>query len=499
MEKKRVFCLLLTALMITALITGCVTVGGSGSPDGQKLNWDSDQDGNLKVENISGLDADVYIQSAYVRSVKSGGNVLINVPGTQASGSQRDVAVYKRAENTDLDTPPDAAALNAFSVSLRPAGSGEKTKIIRIPRPEQGDTQLNVSSGSRDLLVEFSYPFEITTFGSVSAQIIKGQINTGTELGSLDHSDDPVSIPMRAGFNQFTIVYTVVNNGKFRRFYFPDWENPVQRDRANTIFLGMDIKQQYFIPPISNIARVSWVGAEDDYATLKIQNKTGKGIQLIVEDQGVNGRRGSIEDFAVGTFVGADTLQADGSRRFRMNPGSFKLTATDVTSHQSVADVPEVILDAGTNYTWIITLGSSSTLTPETNIRTDLSSLIQRWTITSEPEGAKILLSVESTDSSVGTFRDKDLGNTGAGGVLTHRVSIADFIPDITYGNASKVLVKIRAEKDGYIPVTQAINAKTLIDSGSDFKLDEFKLPRMADQNTAKSWVIEDVNWIPIE
>jgi hypothetical protein len=487
------FLLALARGLVLLVVVSCATQGAS-QRGGRKL--DSDTTGNVKFDNRSGLDSDIYIRGAYERSVQKGAVVLVDVPNAEVNGSQFSIKVYNQALNSDINNPSDDALITPFTVSLRPTGTGDP-KTIRIPEPAYRDTPLAPGSGMQDVLVEFQYRFEVPTLGSVSAEVIKGQINTGKVLMSLDPSDPPVSVPMEPGWNQFTIRYTVINNGQERHFFYPNWDNPKEADAANTIFDATELEPRYYIPSVKDIGTITWIGKEDNFAILKMSNKSNSNVQVEVRDLGLGGRQGKIELFAAGGLAGSGTLRVGSpATPFRMTPGKYLLMAKNAINPAiTVNNVPEIAMEAGVTYNWFIT-DAGGELDTTASVKADLANLIQNWFIKSDQPGASVKISVESSDPDVKGFKDYEMGNIDADGVLRSELSIANIIPNVTYGNAAKVLVKIKVEKDGFMQVTQAVNALALIQAGNTFELDEFRLPKRADEKTAVNWTLSNVNWL---
>jgi hypothetical protein len=72
----------------------------------------------------------------------------------------------------------------------------------------------------------------------------------------------------------------------------------------------------------------------------------------------------------------------------------------------------------------------------------------------------------------------------------------------LTNKNASKVTVQFTVSREGYIPVTQAINVLTLLETGGDFRFDDFNLAKIASGADPKAIPVleimgEDVAWVP--
>jgi hypothetical protein len=498
MKKKSFWQGFFSLTLVVAVIALMVSCGTPGAPKRAPKNgiWTSDRTGNVKFDNRSGLDADVYIREAYVRSVRKGTVVLVDVPGAEANGSQFTIKVYDHDKNIDINNPSEDALITPFTASLRPAGAIDP-KNIRIPEPSYRDTPLTAGASMQDILVEFQYRSEIPTLGSVSAEVIRGQITTGKYLLSLDPQDPPVSVPMEPGFNQFTIRYTVFNNGKERHFFYPDWSNPKEANAPNTTFDATSLEPKYIIPSVGEIGTITWVGKEDNFAQLKVSNKSSTIVQVEVRDLGLGGREGRIELIALGALSGSGTLAANSAPvPFKMMPGSYRLMAKNARNPAiTINTIPEIAMEPGTIYTWFIT-EEGGELNTTASATADLAKIIQNWLIKSDQPGAAVRISVESSDPDVKGFRDYEMGNTDSAGALRSTLSIANIIPSITYGNAAKVLIKITVEKDGFMPVTQAVNTLSLIQAGPTFTLDEFQLPKKADEQSAANWILEDVNWL---
>jgi hypothetical protein len=488
-------------LAVMALIMGCPTTpaaSGGGRPGAPNEDWNPDSQGNLKFDNSSGLDAAVYIKGRYYKTIPVGtSSFLINVDGAESNGSQFDIGVYDSKKVADVGQPPEQSAqITLFTASLYPAGS-RNPKNLKIPEPSFRDEALTAQAGGIDTLVEFSYPFELTQIGSVSAEIIKGPINSGRRLLSVDPGEESVSIPMEPGFNQFTVVYTVMNNGMKQRFYYPNWANDDEAQAAAYILDVQDsTTSRYIIKPISEIGKITWVGSQDNYGKLVVQNKSGRMVDLTARDLNTNANGlFSKSSFITGVAAGTDTLRADDAVKkvFRLDPGNYQFRAINSMTQASVDTVEEIAVEAGTTYYWII---GSSAVTKDKNVNalTDLGRVMQNWKIVANQHGATVSISVISSDPTIAN-KTEVLGTTDLSGNWLGTFPLSNFVPKLTYENAKKVLLKINVEKEGYVGANQAINALVLLNSGGDFVPEKFELSKAATEDTPGATIqISNVN-----
>ncbi|MDR1971399.1 MAG: hypothetical protein LBQ46_05705 [Treponema sp.] len=354
-----------------------------------------------------------------------------------------------------------------------------------------------VAAGSSKILVRFAYPFEHPSLGPVAATVFEGPINAGRPLVSMDPRDDPVYIPMDIGPIQLTVLYTIAMGNHVLRFYYPDWNDAEVAARNTWILSANNFEPTYNIPSIGSIAQITWYLPEDGQGSVIVTNKSRRPVKLEAADLGPYGRRGSLENFAVGAAPGSSSLAAGSpSATFRLPPGRYRLSAQDLLASYQYISAVEAGIEAGTHYHWIITDGSGLEKDESLTAAANIDRLIQNWKITSNVPGAKVSLSLESTDASVPGFRDFELGITDSSGALGGKPFIANLINDLTYENAAKVSIKITVSKTGYVPMSQAINALTLMESGSDFAPARFDLHDEADET--KPGATYSISGIPL-
>ncbi|MDR1902920.1 MAG: hypothetical protein LBQ88_11640 [Treponema sp.] len=485
--KKRWFglaVLISGAVILAVLIAGCASTG-SGRPGRARENWNPDVTGNLQITNTSGKDADIFVNDVYARTVQKGkSSFLINVADADNPiGTEIIVKAYDNETKKSLDSPDETALMTTFAVALFPASDADRRMNIQLPPPEYRDKDA-AAAGSSQVLVRFEYPLEDIALGSVRATVFEGQITSRRPFVVMNPQIKPIYVPMDVGFKQLSVLYTVATNNRVQSFYYPDW-NDAAVDSSIRAFNTADLNPTYTILPVDQIGQVTWTYPKDSQGSIVVSNKSTRPVQLEAASLEPGGKRGLLEQVAVGAAPGSSALEVSPlSAEFRLLPGRYQLSAK-VALRNTTASAVEADIEAGTRYYWIITDGNSSlekdkSVTAATNI----DRLVQNWKITSNVPGARVSLGVESTEASVLGFRDHELGNTDNSGALGGKFSIANLISNLTYENAAKVLIKITVSKAGYVPVSQAINALTLMELGSDFVPARFELPEEANKTT---------------
>lgn len=472
------------ALTLSAgLITACLS---PGAPRKAKESWLPDERGNLQLTNTSGKNVAVFINDNYARSLERGkaAFTLDVLDARNPIGTEIDVKIYDRETLGSLNSPAETALMNTFSAALFPPEDQDRLTRIAIPLPTYRDKE-GAAAGGRDVLVKFEYPLEDIALGTVTATVFEGQITSRRPFVVMSPQVKPLLVPMEVGFKQISVMYTVATNNKKTMFYSPNWEEAAV-NMSIRAFNTADLNPTYTIKPVDQVAVVTWMYPQDNLGSLIIRNKSSRPVQVDAASLEPGGNRGMLEQIAVGARPGSSALEIGPlATEFQLRPGRYQLSAKQALRNTLVAALDNLVVDAGTRYYWIIT-DSGRALEKDTslNAATDLNKVIQNWKIRSNIPGAAVSFAVESMDASVKGEAPQVIGNTDAAGELVGSLAAANLVQNLTYENAAKVVIKITVAKDGYVSVTQAINALTLIEAGNDFVPARFDLPEAANKNT---------------
>jgi hypothetical protein len=475
---------LLGVVAVIGMFFGCTTPGASKKAKESRL---PDPKGNLQMTNSSGKNSDIFVNDVYLRTIEKGkSNFLLDVTSARDPiGTEVLVKIYDHEAVGSLDNPAEDALMNTFVAALFPPDDQDRLMRIYIPIPGQRDKE-GGAAGGREVLVKFEYPLEDIALGTVTATAFEGQINSRRPFVVMSPQQKPIMVPMEVGFRQISILYTVVTNNKVNRFYYPDWNTPGVDESIKT-FNTADLNPVYTILPVDQITTVTWMYPKDNLGSLIVKNKSTRPVQLNAANLEPGGKRGLLEQLAMGAAPGSSAMAVSPlAVPFQLRPGQYQLSATPaLRGGAPVSALDDVIIEAGTQYYWIITDGSS-TLQKNTTLSaaTDLTKVIQNWKIRSNVPGAQVTLSIDSSDASIKGEVDTVMGNTDNAGELLGTLSAANLVENLTYGNASKVLIKLTVSKEGYVSVTQTINALTILEAGSDFVPDKFNLSEAANKST---------------
>ncbi|MDR3343965.1 MAG: hypothetical protein LBT14_14515 [Treponema sp.] len=479
------------------MIIGCGTTGGAVTRG--KINRSPDPIGNVNLRNEAGVDSDVYVLGKYVKTIPVGAiSFAINVPDVSPTGTPVRFEIFDSGANKGhLDSPKPEARFRVFTQPLFPSSDRDRVRnIVLVRNPD--DAPLPAIEGYSDMLVEFSYPFEIPQIGDVTAEVFVGQVNSRRTLLSLAPGDKPVSVPMTPGFNQFTTMYYVSNNNAEHRFYFPDWANESEAQVALVSFDGTVLTPSYQIRPISSIGKITWVYPKDNQGQLYIKNVSSKASVINARSLGVGGRSGTIDssEFSIGARAGSSSIPVGAPMvPFALKPGKYQFVANNpIPGNLPVDKLDEIDIEAGSTYYWIIK-DSGSTLEKKGDASSALASTLQNWKLSSNVSGATVTLYISSATPDVETDR-KEIGKTDSKGTFAMQAVVTSLFPKLTYENASQVMIKINVGKEGWVDETQAISALTLLQSGSDFTPVPFTLKEEASQTTpGVTYKIEKVNF----
>jgi flagellar hook-associated protein FlgK len=326
--------------------------------------------------------------------------------------------------------------------------------------------------------------------------------------------DKPLYVPMEPGAIQLSVLYEVSlnKNPEPIRFYWPAF-NKAAVNASIRVFNTNEVDPVFRLRPVSQMAKVSYIYQEDNFGKVIVKNTGSDPVELKAASISVDGRYGGITRIARSGGGGSDALPVSPIPiSFIFDPGPYQFWAEAIgfDAGKRVGTDIEIDIEAGSIYYWIINnKGGSFTQGDSKDATGDLLAKLQTLMIRSNPAGAQVKIKMESgVPDEIGRF-EKDIGSTDARGLLTIRNADGDFIssfPGLTQGltnkNASKVTVQFTVSRDGYIPVTQAINVLTLLEAGEDFKFDDFNLAKIAsgaDPNAIPTleFVGEDVARVP--
>jgi hypothetical protein len=394
--------------------------------------------------------------------------------------------VYDEEKVGNLDAPSEEGLLNTFAAALFPSSDASRIMPIQIPEPAYRDQEPSGGAGGskRDVLVKFSYPYENPRMGTVSVVVYRGQVTSRSTVVVLRPQIEPIYVPLPADEPvQLNLLYTVAANNATTRFYWPDWDNEIAYNGSVIMYGANNRSPEFQVKAVDEMTTVTWVYPQDNYGTLTVYNKSSAIQALRAAHIAANSKgEGGIGTIANG---GNNNINIGPiPQTYQFTPGQYVLTATG-QGRNSRSVSTEINFEPGTKYTWIITDGTTDLqIDKAANVVADLDRVIQNWKVRSNVPDADVFLGVESTDANVPSSEQK-IGTTNSQGEYSGNLSLSgNLIPKLTYDNAAKVLVKITVAKDGYVSVSQAINALTILEARSDFVPDRFELAKAADKNT---------------
>jgi hypothetical protein len=505
--------LAVTVAGVIVLVAGCATPGKPATS--RRDNMVPDESGNIVIRNAAGVDVAVYVNDVYFRSIPKGrtGFILNVADATDPNGTGFRIKAYDNDSKGSIAEPSQSALLHGFSMALYPKEDTERQYNLVIPESSQRDKEL-LASGREQVLVRFEYPLEDMQLGTIFAQIFTGQINSRRNVVTMNPYDKPLYVPMEPGAVQLSVLYEVSlnRNPEPVRFYWPAF-NKAAVNASIRVFNTNEINPVYRIRPVTQMTKVSYIFQEDNFGKVIVKNTGGDPVELKAASISVDGKMGGITGIARSGGGGSDVIPVSPTPiSFIFDPGPYQFWAEEIgfDAGKPVGTPVEIDIEAGSTYHWIINnRGGSFTQGASKDATRDLLVKLQRMTIRSNPAGAQVKIGIESSvPDEVGRF-EKDIGNTDARGLLTIQNAAGDFVssfPALTAGltnkNASKVTVQFTVSRDGYIPVTQAINVLTLLEAGDDFRFDDFNLAKIAsgsDPNAIPTleFVGEDVARVP--
>jgi hypothetical protein len=489
----------LTAVLLAAAVTGaialavgCATPGKPATP--RRDTMVPDESGNLVIRNTAGVDVALYVNDVYFRSIPKGrtGFVINVADATDPRGTGFRIKAYDNDRKGSITEPSRDALLHGFSMSLFPKEDTERQYNLVIPESTQRDKEL-LASGKEQVLVRFEYPLEDMQLGTIYAQIFTGQINSRRNVVTMNTYDKPLYVPFEPGAIQLSVLYEVSlnKNPDPVRFYWPAF-NKAAVNASIRVFNTNEVDPVFRIRPVTQMTKVSYIYQEDNFGKVIVKNTGSDPAELKVASISIDGKNGGITKIARSGGGGSDVIPVSPTPiSFIFDPGPYLFWAEEIgfDAGKRVGPDIEISIDAGSTYYWIINnKGGSFTEGASKDATRDLLAKLQKLTIRSNPAGAQVKIGIESSvPDEVERFDKKDIGSTDARGLLTIQNAAGDFVssfPGLTAGltnkNASKVTVQFTVSKEGYISVTQAINALTLLEAGDDFKFADFNLAKIA-------------------
>jgi hypothetical protein len=449
------------ALIILIICTTC-----AGGPN----TGNSGSEGRIIVNNQSGVELAIFVNTEYKETVRTGQTVTIPVYNVDAVGSNVDVEVFFRDRLSNLrvyPSNPDARYFS-FSKTVRPLGHPDPIKPIQIPRLSELDIANN--AGINTVLVTFSYNDYPRIDSTVS--VFTGSTVNQNPIIRLQNGDNPQEVPMPVGLNQISVEYAVSGRTIQRKAY-PQNENQ-RNDERFIVYVPSDVTEvSKVIPMISDIFNISYSqNRPEARGTLRISNNSSRQLSILVQSSTESER----------PISGADSVVLRTLRRdFPINSGNYFLRAVDALSggYNEVARIEDIIVEPGMVYYWYITdQGSTQNTTVNMAVSQQIRNWFQTWIIDSI-DGATISLRIVSTSNEVQNS-SRELGITGRNGQLVLRdIDIENMIRGLTTDNARRVNLTIKAEKDGYEPVSQSISAYSLLAAGTTFRPERFGLERI--------------------
>jgi hypothetical protein len=474
-----------------ALAAGCTTPGKPAVP--RRDTMVPDEGGNIVIRNSAGVDVALYVNDVYFRSIPKGKTgFVINVPdATDPNGTGFRIKAYDNDRKGSTTEPSPDALLHGFSMALYPKEDTERQYNLVIPESSQRDKEF-LARGGEQVLMRFEYPLEDMQLGTIYAQIFTGQINSRRNIVTMNPYDKPLHVPMEPGAIQLSVLYEVSlnKNPEPVRFYWPAF-NKAAVNASIRVFNTNEVDPVFRIRPVTQMTKVSYIYQKDNFGTIIVKNTGSDPVELKAASVSVDGRYGGITRIARSGGGGSDVIPVSPiPLSFIFDPGPYQFWAEEIgfDAGKRVGTDVEIDIEAGSTYHWIInSRGGSFTQGAAKDATGDLLAKLQKLTIRSNPAGARVKIGIESDiPDEVGRF-EKDIGNTDARGLLTIQNAAGDFVSSfsgltagLTNKNASRVTIQFTVSKDGYIPVTQAINVMTLLETEDDFRFNDFNLAKIA-------------------
>jgi len=456
------------ALLICSACAG--GPGGKGKPDSE---------GNLKIENLSGVELAIYVKQSYKGTVKSGGKISILVDDAKAEGTKVTVDCFQRNKLTDLSSYPanNDAKYWSFPRIVRPLNDPDPVILVSIPALSSEDLSSNAGVGA--VLVKFNYVD--FSFVTSTVEVFTGSRNAKNIIISLNNGEIKFA-PMPVGRKLISMEYSVAvagkNTGKNTdNKVYP--ETPKQmEDPRFWIYVPSGVTEvEHTIPRISEIYQINYASNNPaTRGTLRVMNQSSSQVDIRI------GGGTKAEE----PINGADSVVFNNvpRRDFLIPPGNYYLRAMSAAiAANEIARIVDISIEPGMIYYWFIQDQNSSLKTGlNMSVSQQVNNWFQNWTIKSSPGEAKITLRITSTAEGVQDTR-RDIGVTSGGseqGELVKRnIDIGDLIRGLTTNNAKMVTLTISAEREGYSSASQSISAYNLLAVGQEFRPDTFYLNKI--------------------
>jgi len=442
----------------------------------------SDAEGNLKINNQSGVELAVYVNKLYTKTAKTGEQLTIMVNNAEAQGTIVDVECFYRNKLTNLSNYPTNQDARYWSFPKRVMPLGHPEPVTPIYIRALTDEDLNNNAGINSVLVKFSYNDFPRIDSAIS--VFTGSVNNQNPIVRLQNGQTMLA-PMPIGWNPISVEYSV-GGRTIQRQAYPRNENQ-RNDERFIVYVSSDISEmEKVIPRIGDIFNVSYVSNNPAArGTLRIRNNSSRQINIRIAN-GIESER---------NISGADSGVMRNLRRdFPINSGNYVLRAVDALDggYREIARIEDLIVDPGMVYYWFIDDRSS---TQDTFVNMAVPQQVKNWFqtwIIDSIDGVKISLRIVSTANEVQSSR-RELGVTGRNGQLILRdIDIEYMIRGLSTTNARRVNLTIMAEKEGYEPASQSLSAYSLLTAGSTFRPERFNLERVATSEESAEIIIGD-------
>ena len=142
---------ILVTLSIITLMLFCGTCAGGPGRGG------TGTEGKIIVNNRSGVELAIFVNTEYKNTIRTGNTVTIPVYNVETVGTNVDVEVFFRDKISNTRTYPSSpeARYYSFTKTVRPLSHPDPVNPIVIPRLSELDIANN--AGINTVLVRFSY------------------------------------------------------------------------------------------------------------------------------------------------------------------------------------------------------------------------------------------------------------------------------------------------------------------------------------------------------
>jgi len=460
--------------ILTFVLLGFVTLFiYSTCAGGAKGKGKSDSAGNLKLENLSGVELVIYVKKNYKGTVKSGQKISILVEDAKPEGTKVDVDCFQRNKLTDLSSYPtnSDAMYWSFPRVVRPLSDPDPVILVSIPALSSEDLSNNAGVGA--VLVRFRYDDFPNVLSAVS--IFTGSKDAQNVIIALNNGDTKFA-PMPVGRRLISMEYSVAGKRPDRKVY-PETAKQME-DRRFWIYVPSGVTEvEHIIPRISEIYNINYVSNNPaTRGTLRVRNQSSSQVDILIG--------GGTKSGAEEPINGADSVVFNNVPRkdFFIPAGNYYLRAMSAAiAANEIARIEDISIEPGMIYYWFIQDQNSSLKTGlNMSVPQQVNNWFQNWKIKSSPGEAKITLRIISTADGVPNVPPRDIGVTnGSGDLSLQNIDIGEFIRGLRTDNAKRVTLTLIAERNGYGSASQSISAYNLLASGTEFRLDTFTLNKI--------------------